>query len=109
MIRTIFIISLFVTGWQANADTKVASHPVNHEFIKVESKKQVKKNICIIKTKETGFMKSIARTYKKAFSRGIQSCFQKQNTFFLKTKKQRPGQDEQIQFTNRCLDNIKCI
>ena len=108
MIRTIFIISFFVTGWQANANTKkVASHSVHHEFITI--KKKTKKNICIIKTKKAGLFKSTASTYEKAFSKGIQSCFQKQTRLFVKAKKQYPGQDEQIKFANTCMDNIQCI
>lgn len=109
MIRTIFIISFFVTGWQASADSKkIASHPVHRKFVTIKNA-SMKGNICIIKTKELGVLKSRAFSYEKAFSKGIESCFQKQTTFFIKTKKQDPGHDEQIQFTNTCLKNIRCL
>ncbi len=113
MIRTILITSVFVFGWQAHAKNKrkVASYPVHHEFIKIhtEKKTSLKKNICIIKTKETGKLKVKAPSYKQAFSLGIESCFQKQNQFFMKGKSKYPSQHEQIKFVNTCVDNIHCI
>ncbi len=112
-ILKIFVICIFVTGWQAyskNAE-KIASHSVHQEFITIKSNEKfpMDKDICVIKTEKTGENEFRAESYEGAFSQGIESCFQKQVRLFVKAEKRHPGQDEQIEFADICVDNIRCV
>ncbi len=111
MIRAILIISFFITGWQTQAkDIKeVASHSVNREFIKIQNETNPAQSVCIINTKETGKVKFISRIYEEAFSKVIESCFQRQIWFFMESLKKHPTQDEQIRFARACTSNVRCL
>ncbi len=69
----------------------------------------MKGNICVVRTEEMGEQEFIAQSYEGAFSQGIEVCFQKYTQFFIKTRRRYPGQNDQIKFTNTCIDNIKCL
>ena len=111
MIRTILIISFFITGWQIQAKEikEVASHSVNREFIKIQNKTGFAQSVCIINTKETGKLKFISSIYEEAFSKVIESCFQRQIWFFMESLEKHPTQDEQIKFARACANNVKCL
>ena len=108
MTRKIITISfcLFI-GWQAQAK-HIASVSIK-SFATSQNKIQNKKNLCTVQTSETGKLRFIAESYKKAFSKGIHVCFQKQTRIFINAHKRNPSQDDQIRFANTCIDNIQCV
>ena len=109
MAKKIIIMTIglmFCGAFAQGKSTKVASHPVNHEFKKVSKKSTVGK-ICKIKTKRFGIIRSKANSYEEAFSKGVETCFQKLNSNHMKTHKKYPGMDEQVSFANTCT-NIEC-
>lgn len=112
MMKKILMITVYcVIGWQAKAEVMPTNMtvraPASYKGQAVAPKKM--QNICMIKTGDIGDLKFKGRTYKEAFSKVTDECFQRRTQLFVRNRNMQPDQDRQIDFAESCLNDVDCI